>query len=62
MPQGRPGWERGADVALGESQACEELGLWTGVARGGGRAEPKPERCVPGRACHRRGPATRGWL
>lgn len=42
-PQGHPGWERGADAALGESQACEELGLWTGVARGGweGRAQAR---------------------
>lgn len=49
-------------MALGESQACEELGLWTGVTRRGGRAEPKPETGVPRKACHWLGPGTRGWL
>ena len=37
-------------------------GLWTSVNGRSGRAKPKPETGVPGRACHRQGPGMRSWL
>ena len=54
------GW--GASLALGESQACEESGLWTGVDSKGWDGQARTKRGVPGRACCRLGPGSRGWL